>query len=113
MFNVRELTTDWPSYKDALMISSFSVLAHKTLVKRIGAENIFDPIDTFLTADSRPKVTLVFGARCKGDTTNIARIAEEPEVTLVPIDSGRHTLWIPLARQRPIDSLIRETFFEG
>jgi hypothetical protein len=112
LFNLRELWKDRASYWDCLIISAFSFLARRTLLNHIGKSAIFHPYLTYRNAENRPAVTIVYGERCVADATNAKAFAEFEEVELLALPTGRHTLWIPLARYGSIGKLIRETLFD-
>jgi len=108
LFNLRELFRDRRSYWDSLMISAFSFLARRTLLNHIGEDGIFNPIETYRNASIRPGLTLIYGERCDGDATNARLLEGMEDVELIPLPTGRHTLWIPLARLGSIGTLIEE-----
>jgi len=110
-FNIRELLRDRHSYWDSLMISAFSFLARRTLLNHIGEEAIFNPIETYLNATIRPQLTVVYGERCIGDATNAKLLDGLEDVELIALPTGRHTLWVPLARYGSIGKLIEEKLF--
>lgn len=111
--NFPELIRDPPGYWDALMITSFSILAEATLKQKLGPDGIFDPPRTYLEAKNRPELTLVFGQRCHPDASIAARLKPLPEVKLRPLPTGRHILWVPIARMGSLERLIMDEIEGG
>ena len=108
LFDVRKLWRDRVAYWDNLIISAFSVGALRTLISHVGEVGIFSPIETYSRAERRPRLTLVYGERCKADAANALRYAELDEVELMPLPTGRHHIWISLARSGSIQRLIQD-----
>jgi hypothetical protein len=111
LLNLRGLWRDRRAYWDCLMISGFSFMARRTLINHIGRDAIFDPIKTFKEATVRPRVTLVYGRDCLADATNAKKLEGIDKVELIPLPTGRHVLWIPLARHGSIGALIKDKLF--
>ena len=108
VLNLREVLRDRGSYWDSLVISAFSLVARRTLISHIGEDNIFSPIETYQRAARRPKLTIIYGERCLGDAANAMRYAELSDVELMPLPTGRHNIWIPLARSGSIKRLVQD-----
>jgi hypothetical protein len=108
LFNLPELLRDPPSYWDALLIMLFSVLAKRALTKHVGEDGIFDPVETYLGAKTRPQLALYYGERCRPDALIAAQLAQAPEAQCVSFPTGRHILWVPIARQGSLEQLLRD-----
>ncbi len=88
------------------MITLFSISARRALRRHVGEGGIFNPVRTYLDAPQRPQLTLYHGERCRPDTEIAEQIAVAPEVQRTPLPTGRHILWVPIARQGSIQQLI-------
>ena len=104
--NVRELLTDPRGYWETLALTWFSTLVYSNQLLHVGREGVFDPMQTFLECQNRPRVTLVYGERCRPDRTIAKLITDAPEVKAVPLPTGRHMLWMVAARSGGLEEFL-------
>ena len=108
ILNCRELLRDRGAYWDVLVTVWFGALVAHNLRLNVGKDGIFDPIATYLGASPRPLLSLYHGARCRADSIIADRLRAAPEATIHPVPTGRHNLWVPLARMGGVEKLIAD-----
>lgn len=90
LFNFKKLFTHPTEYIEVVLVAlSANVITH-WCKKQIGEDKFFDVLSVYENADPRPRGTIFYGERCKPDSDQAALVRHLPEITLVPVATGRH-----------------------
>lgn len=74
---------------------------------------IWDPLGLYRSTQPRPRLTLFYGERCRPDARNARRLADLPDVKLVPVPVGLHNCASYLKRRNELAQVLREELADG
>jgi len=90
LFDVKKLFSEPLGYIEILLVTVASGWAVRQVVKRADLIKVPDLIGEFRDAQPRPAVSAFYGATAWPDVEQAQYLAEFPEVTLLPVPTGRH-----------------------
>ncbi len=90
LFSVPKLIREPNAYIENALLTLAVIWAEQQLRRQVGLENVWDPVETYLAEPDRPPVTLFYGERCRADARIAERLADIPQVKLVPLPVGLH-----------------------
>jgi hypothetical protein len=88
--NFRLLLTDPGTYFEMVAVTLGASDIVRKLSQHFKKEEAWDILEDYRRAEPRPSVTLFYGKRCRPDSQTARALGVFPEVSLVPLDTGRH-----------------------
>jgi hypothetical protein len=90
LLDFKKLFTYPTEYIEVILVAlSANVITH-FCKKQIGSDKFFDVLSVYTNANPRPRGTIFFGERCQPDAQQAELVRHIPEITLVPVPTGRH-----------------------
>lgn len=89
-FDLKKLFTEPSGYMEGLIVSLAGRWARKNLDRKLGVENVIDPLKWYQEAKKKPRITLIYGERSWPDQSQAAYLKEDPGTRHVALPTGRH-----------------------
>lgn len=90
LFDLRKMVTEPMGYMEILLVTVSSGWAVRQILSRAKLEHVPDIIGEYRATAQRPAVSAFYGATAWPDVEQARYLAEFPEVTLLPVPTGRH-----------------------
>jgi len=109
LFDVKKFFVEPSGYWEMLLVTSASLWAVRQLVRRAKLEKVPDILGRYRAQSPRPYISAFYGDTAWPDVEQVERLKEFPEVTLLPVSTGRHNTPVVLKRRGEFaDVMVRE-----
>jgi hypothetical protein len=111
--NRRRAVLDWRKlmrapgdYFEVVLITLSARYLWKRNCRLVGGANITDITQRYLAKSPPTRAVIIYSADCRPDAELALRLGDLPEVTLVPVPSGRHNCMAELKQRGELAPLI-------
>lgn len=90
LFDGKKLFTEPRGYAESLIVSLAGRWGRKSLNKRLGEENVMDPLAWYEAASKKPFITVIYGETSWPDVSQAELLKGFPRTRHVALPTGRH-----------------------
>lgn len=99
LFDVKKFFVEPVGYWEMLLVTSASLWAVRQILRRAQIDRVPDIIGAYRDQEKRPYISAFYGETAWPDVEQVEYLKEFPEVTLLPVPTGRHNSPVFLKRQ--------------
>lgn len=99
LFDVKKFFQEPSGYWEMLLVTPASLWAVRHLLRRAQIEKVPDILGDYRRKEPRPYISAFYGETAWPDVEQVQYLKEFPEVTLLPVPTGRHNTPVVLKRR--------------
>jgi pimeloyl-ACP methyl ester carboxylesterase len=113
ILNCRKLLRAPRDYFEIVLLTLSARYLWRRLCRLVGEENILDVTECYLRKSQPVRAVVIYSDDCAPDAELALRLKDIPEVTLVPVPSGRHNCMAELKHRGELAPLIHRHIRAG
>jgi hypothetical protein len=113
VFNIKQLFKEPRGYLEILLVTGSTSWCFKMVKEKVGLEKIADLVADYQALETKPAMTLFYGAAAPPDAAQAQLMCDFPGVKLVPVPTGRHNTPAYLYATKKLGSAIADEISEA
>lgn len=99
LFDVKKFFREPSGYWEMLLVTTASLWAVREILRRAQIKKIPDIVGDYLRKEKRPFISAFYGETAWPDVEQVQYLKDIPEVTLLPVATGRHNTPVVLKKR--------------
>lgn len=104
LFDIKKFFTEPSAYWEMLLVTSAAVWGVQQILRRAMVDAVPDIIGNYRAMENRPYISAFYGETAWPDVEQVQYLKGIPEVTLLPVPTGRHNTPVFMKRQGSFDA---------